>query len=449
MKSRAALSLVLLPLATCGEPSAAVPPPVILVTLDTVRADTLSCYGAPPGSTPHLDGFAGVADRYEKCVSAAPWTMPTHASLFTGLYPFEHGAHSFLPETIGDGDNVFGLHPRFETLAEAFAARGYRTAGIVANAHYLRPTLGLEDGFETWDVSREPGGRVTARALAWLDEYGADPRPTFLFVNYMDAHRPYRTGDPRDGAVRKLNALIEQVLVRGEESEPLGSEVRALHQKAVSNLDRIVGTLFDGLKERGLFERSIIVVTSDHGEAFGGHGVVEHSKDVYEDLVRIPLLVKLPGQTAGSVKSERASSVDVAGLVAAALAGTDAESLAAVFPRTPGGHPVVVENHFSRVKDLKRYGERFRRQRRAIYDGPLKLVVGSDGTAELYHVEDDPFETVDLAADRPEDVERLSRELEETLARGVYRGDRVLPGQLDAAQRQEMNALGYGGGDER
>ncbi|MEL6905555.1 MAG: sulfatase, partial [Planctomycetota bacterium] len=385
----------------CSPDPERVPPLVVLVSLDTVRADELSCYGGPEGASPVLDAFAAVATRYERCISTAPWTLPSHASMFTGLFPSEHGAHSFLPQDGYRGDNVFALHPSYETLAEALGARGYRCGAFVANSIYLRPGLGLEAGFDPWDVRRNRAEVLTGRALEWLDGVGAGERPAFLFLNYLDAHRPYRTGDPEDRARARLDELIEAVMVEGGEPGALGRDVAALHQKAVTLLDAELARLFDGLKERGLFDRAVVVVTADHGEAFGAHGVVEHSKDVYEDLVRVPLVVKESRQTEGAVRTELASAVDVPGLVAAALAGTDAASAAAVFPRLPGTHPVIAENHFSRIKDVSRFGDRFRRVRRALYDGDAKVVVGSDGSLELYELEGDPGELTDLAGSQP------------------------------------------------
>ncbi|MEM1449388.1 MAG: sulfatase [Planctomycetota bacterium] len=441
------VALTLLAVACGGDP--ALPPPVVLISLDTVRADCLSVYGGPDGATPTLDAFAARATRHASCVSTAPWTLPSHASMFTGLYPSEHGAHTFLPGEGHRGDNVFALAPRFETLAEALARLGYRTGGIVANAVYLRPMLGLEAGFEAWDVRRDPGARVTDRALAWLDGLPDGDRPPFLFVNYMDAHRPYATGDAGVDATAELDALIEGVMVRGEAPGAQGERVRALHQRAVTRLDAEIARLFDGLRQRGLFERALVIVTSDHGEAFGGHGVVEHSKDVWEELVQVPLLVKAPGQTRGELQGARASSVDVPGIVAEALAAAGYPDLDAVFPRRPGSHAVRAENHYSRLRDLARFGDRFRRRRYALYDGPWKLVVGSDRSVELFDLDADPEELTDLAEESHDVVVRLVADLERELAAAPYEGERVRPGQLTRQQAQDMGELGYGGGSER
>ena len=441
-----ALSLLLttLGVAACGEPPA--PPSVVLISLDTVRADNLSVQGGPAGATPNLDRFASGADRYEVACSSAPWTMPSHASMFTGLFPFEHGAHTFLPGDGHRGDNVFALHPRFQTLAEALAGEGYATHGVVSNTIYLRPGLGLDAGFQSWDVRRESGAAVTARALSWLDARAGGDRPAFLFVNYMDAHRPYATAAPGGDGHAALDALIDRVMVEGEPAGDMGTAVRALHQDAVTLLDAEVGKLLDGLEERGLLEDALVIITSDHGEAFGAHGVVEHSKDVYEDLVRVPLLVKSPGQREGRVIDTRASSVDVPGLVAQGLAAAGLPALNAAFGRTPGNHPVIVENYYSRMRDLERFGDRFRRRRVAIYERSNKLILDSSGIAELYLLDGDPAEATDVAAEHAELVEIMGGWLDSVLSEGAFDGERALPGQLTRAQAAEMGELGYGGG---
>ncbi|QDV09652.1 Choline-sulfatase [Planctomycetes bacterium Poly30] len=435
---------------SCG-PSASsddLPPPVILISLDTVRADCIGVYGAPEGSTPALDAFSLGADRYETCTSAAPWTMPSHASLFTGLYPFEHGAHSFLPPDDATGDNVFALNDRFKTLAEALQGNGYRTGGVVSNAIYLRPELGLDQGFADWDVERAPAPEINRRALAWLDKDRSSGRPTFLFVNYMDAHRPYRTGDPEKLVNQHLDRLLFEVMNQGELDPELAALVESLHQKAVTRLDAELERFFDGLKERGLFDDSLIVVTSDHGESFGAHAIVEHSKDVYEDTVQVPLIVKLPGQRSGRVIRDRASSVHVAGLIAGALGGTDAETLSDLFPRVPGptAENVLVENYYSRLKDLQRFGDRFKRRRWALYDGSIKLIAGSDNGVELYDLSTDPGELTNLAEERSSVTERLLGELQARLGGPTaYEGDPVFPGNLTDRQRADFDQLGYGG----
>jgi arylsulfatase A-like enzyme len=422
----------------CGR-APELPPMVILVSLDTVRADRWASV-----ATPAFDRLAARADRYAEGIAAAPWTLPSHASMFTGLHPTEHGAVSFDVEVLED--NAHPLHPDHVTLAETLRSAGYLTAGFVANTVYLTPRHGLDQGFDTWEVRRQRGDLVTRDALAWIDRQEGREAPLFVFLNYMDAHRPYNARAAPDGrqSVALLDELIERVMVRGEgESEAvvkLREELVACYDEALENLDRALGALFDGLEQRGLLDGALVIVTADHGEAFGEHGLVEHSKDVRECLLRVPFAVKNPRQRAGRDVARRASSVDVAGLVAEA---TDIGR--ARYARLPGNHAVLAENRYSRPHDLMRFGARFRAVRRVLYEGDLKLIVDARGAVELYDLAADPGEGTDLAATRSADASRLAATLDAELARAPWPGPFLVPGALDEAQRRELRALGYGG----
>jgi len=422
----------------CGRGPEA-PPTVILVSLDTVRADRWAS-----AATPAFDRLAARADRYAAGLAAAPWTLPSHASMFTGLHPTEHGAVSFDVEVLED--NAHPLHPDHVTLAETLQSAGYRTAGFVANTVYLTARHGLDQGFDTWQVRRQRGDLVTRDALAWIDAQAGGDAPLCVFLNYMDAHRPYNARATPDGrqSVALLDELIERVMVRGERDTDavaaLRADLVACYDEALTNLDAALGALFDGLQQRGLLDGALVIVTSDHGEAFGEHGLVEHSKDVRECLLRVPFVVKNPRQRAGRDVAATASSVDVAGLVAGA---TDVGR--GRFTRLPGNHAVLAENRYSRPQDLLRFGARFRAVRRALYDGDLKLIVDSRGTVELYDVAADPGELTDLAATRAPDALRLAAALEAELARAPWPGPFLKPGALDETQRRELRALGYGG----
>ncbi|MEM8713144.1 MAG: sulfatase [Planctomycetota bacterium] len=436
-----------------GGSSEQAPPHVIVISLDTLRADRIGCYAGESGTgarTPRLDAFAAAADRYVSCTSSSSWTLPSHASMFTGLYPFEHGTHGFRVE--GMVDNAHPLHPDHDTLAEELQRAGYRTAGFVANTVYLAVRYGVAQGFDVYEVKRQPAAAVTDRVLAHLDDVNR-AEPQFLFVNYMDMHRPYG-GMSTEELLRlpaeerpdeMLEALCRRVMNDGEPAGELGERVLGMYDAALTGLDAEIGRLLDGIAERGMLENAVVIVTSDHGEAFGTHGIVEHAKDVYEPLVSVPLIVKAPGQTGGRVIEDRlGSSVDVPGLVAANLGGERGAALQESFPRQPGSHPLISEIHFARPRDIVLYTERFQHVRTAWRDGSFKLVSGG-AAPELYDLAEDPGELRDLSDAEPQRLATMQLALERFLAANAYGGERLMPTSPTAHQLREAAEIGYGG----
>jgi len=196
MRSLPSLALVSVSLLACApDRRADAPPNVVLLVLDTVRSDHLGCYGYGRPTSPGIDAFARGATRYTRSLSAAPWTVPTHASLFTGKAPLAHGAHTIKIEARGHPD-VRPLDDDALTLAEVFAAEGYDTAAFAANTAFLARQWKLDQGFQTYHLERVRADALNRSVFAWLDAHGDEP--FFLFVNYIDAHRPYDTR-PRRG----------------------------------------------------------------------------------------------------------------------------------------------------------------------------------------------------------------------------------------------------------
>ena len=425
-------------------------PNVLLITLDTVRADHFSSYGYPKLTTPHLDAFASRATRYRTCIATSPWTVPSHASLFTGRHSFEHGAHSFEPKGAKYA-NVFPLDDSHETLAEVLGKEGYVTGGIVANRVYLDPLLNLEQGFETWEVKHVLSPKINRHVFRWLERHR--DQSFFLFVNYMDAHRPYNV-TPAGGERRypkaqypahTLDALISRVMIDGDPPGELGELVVEQYDRAIRNLDAQLGRLLQRLEALDLYDDTLIVVTSDHGEYFGEHGLVEHSKDVYRQALEVPLIVKRPGQTRGEVVEIPASLVDVPRMILAGISPALLERHGDRFPYALGAHPVIAENYFSRPKDVLHpaYGQRFRRVRTALMEDGYKLIHSSDGSHELYRLEGDPDEASDEIAALPERAREMSEALRRLQERGrwIHSGDGELP--LSAEQIEALRQLGY------
>lgn len=430
------------------------PPNVLLVTLDTVRADHLSAYGYPVATSPRLEALARHATLYRRALATSPWTIPTHGSLFTGKFPFEHGAITFKVDQ-PEARNAWPLPAEHLTLAEALREAGYQTAAFVANGGYLAPHWGFDQGFDSYLARQVWAAELNKPIKRWLKRQAR--APFFLFVNYIDAHRPYnsvaRPGllprpvtPPDDG--RLLMRLADEVLpARKPVPAELRQKVIDQYDTALANLDEELGRLIDRLVELGLYDDTLIVVTSDHGEYFGEHHLVEHSKDVYEAALRVPLLVKLPGQREGRVDETPISSVDLPRLVLEALPVEAARARLERFPYQPGNHPLLAENEFTRAKDLvgRPWSWRFDRIRTAFYEGPFKLLRSSDGRHELYELERDPHESSDLAGQDKARLARLLASLERfegSRARYRHAGPPALA-EPDAQERELLRSLGY------
>lgn len=395
-------------------------PNVVLLVMDTARADHFSCYGYERSTSPDIDALAAVATRYEHAIAPAPWTLPSHASMFTGKDKFEHGARTY--EELSQAPNNARPLPEDQvTIAAALRALGYRTGGFVANRAFAGPGWGLERGFDTYVAQPGPGSRVNALALEWLDSVRAGP--FFLFVNYMDTHG-YYNATPRPGVVvwsvqneRKLLDRVYDVIMAGDEPVPteLLQQLVDQYDTAIANVDLHVGHVIERLRELKLYDNTLIIVTADHGEFLGEHGLMTHSKDVYEEVAKVPLVIKNPFQTSPSLVLQPTSLTVLARLILAQLPPDIITRYDPYFPNAPGKQPVLCESYYSRPKDLNHpiWGHRFHRIRSAIYDWPYKYIHSTDCQCELYNLEEDPYESRDLYEAKPEVAAKMLGMLEE------------------------------------
>ncbi len=309
-------------------------PDVILIVLDTVRADRMSVYGNQ-GTTVNLEKFSRDALVFENCIASSSWTLPSHASMFTGLSPSEHGSHTVLGSK---KVKWFGGHPaprplsdKFVTLTEVFRYNGYKTAAIISNFGFLAPWVNIKQGFQIYD-SRNNIGIVNIaypfRPLLYLFSYvsNVSPKiissfrtadditgetlklldkrafsPLFLFLNYMDAHAPNYPPRPFSGyfpdtPFPQLYRFKQYMLkFTGKLSKKSwDSYMLTQYDAEIAFLDDQLGRLFSHLKDIGIYNSSLIIVTSDHGELFGEHGLYGHRNAMYEGNVRIPLIIKFP-----------------------------------------------------------------------------------------------------------------------------------------------------------
>jgi arylsulfatase A-like enzyme len=445
----ASLALALAALA-CTDPT---PPNVVLVSIDTLRADSIGAYGGPV-PTPGLDRLAAEGVLLEQAFAPTPTTAPSHVTLLSGLHVQNHG-------TLGNGPITLRELP----LEAAFRRAGHHTAGFVSS-YVLSDKLGWAAGFAHYDAdfsrSRSElrsievdleemteifegeeldrnGIHTTEAARAWL---ASAPEPFFLFVHYFDPHTPYAQ---RKHYLARLRAAAIDLAGRGTPEytgEKLRRAVFGYHAEVLFVDDALQG-LLAALDDRRLRDRTLVVVTADHGEGLGQHGWMGHTVHLYDEQIHVPLLLRWPGRLpAGARLAEPVGLVDVAPTIAelagVALPGTvDGRSLAAALQRGVEPEPAPVFGIRPRFK--KPFGAHFG-EKRSVRSGRWKLIRAEDGPEELYDLQSDPGETRNLRGDRPEIAAELAALLERHAA--TRSGVAAQP-ELTEEQRRALEALGY------
>ena len=387
--------------------------PVVLVSIDTLRSDRLPAYGYAGVSTPHLDRFRRDAILFESAWSPCPMTLPSHVTMLTGLLPPEHGVRNNVGFAF-DG----ARHPHLPGLLRA---GGYAT-GAAVSSYVLRGETGLAALFDEYEDSLDPrhgtgfadqqraGSLTLGFAKRWLDAHAGVP--FFYLFHIYEPHVPWDPPEP----------------FRGRYPHPYDGEVAAA--------DAVVGDLLEHLRRTGVYDRAIVIVTSDHGEGLGDHGEEQHSILLYREAIQVPLLVKLPGSVrAGESVKEPAQLADIAPTVAE-LVGVEA-------PRTSSGRSLL-KLGVGRAPPRVLYAETLYPRLHlgwsdlgSVVDGRWHYIFGP--RPELYDLAKDPRETVDLAAREPAIGERLRAALEQ-VPRGPEAPSGVAP---DVAER--LAALGYVG----
>jgi len=441
-RSRLALPLALaVSLGGCEEPRAR--PDVLLVTVDTTRADHLSCYGHFARTTPHIDAVAARGLLFENAYAPMPLTLPSHASMLTGLTPRRHGVL----------ENGGVLDEGLETLAERMAAAGYRTCGVVA-ARVLDEASGIAQGFEAFDAptaTHARGGEaVTDAALAWLARSGPDA-PRLLWVHYYDPHSPHGTPegfDPDVPLAPLLEHLRENEDLQARRHDLSPPRVRALwklYAEEIQYMDAQIGRLLAGLPRP---DETLVVIVGDHGEGLYEHGARGHGENVYEEQMRVPLIVTPPGRH-GPARVEDPVTVEEvhATILGYALEGREDASLLSV-GRRARPRPILVERpHFPSTHQRETAAERdVSGVMIGVLDGRWKLIRGPEGTLELYDLAADPAELTDLAQARPDRRARRDGLIEAWIEQHpAARRDDV---ELSDERRAMLEALGYLGGDD-
>jgi choline-sulfatase len=385
---------------------------VLLISIDTLRADRLGCYGDGLARTPAIDGLAARGVLFTQATSSCPLTLPSHTSMLTGTYPFVHGAR----------DNGFFVSSEQELLSERLQAAGYST-GAAVSAFVLNREFGLDRGFDLYDdvngSDREPkaqrrGDRTTDRAIEWLE--GAAQGPFFLFVHYFDPHFPY---DP---------------------PEPFASQFADRYRGEIAFIDTQVGRLLEALRRLNVEQHTLVILTSDHGEGLGEHDEDTHGIYLYDTTLHVPLIVAAPGLLpAGQRVDAQVRLIDIAPTVLDLLAqpplpGAQGESVVPLVSGESRDHRLAYAESLQGMYNFG-YSPLF-----ALRGRGWKLIHAP--RPQLYHVASDPRELQDLAAQEEERTRGMRQALSGILEEAPP-GSGSTGSRLSEEGLRRLQALGY------
>ena len=393
----------------------------ILISIDTLRPDHLHCYGYERPTSPAIDDLAASGVRFEDVTTPCPWTLPSHVSMLTGMYPSRHGVKN----------EVSRLRDDVPTLATRLAARGFQTMGVV-NSHFLADRHGLERGFESHSYVSELAGEmspsqtipnrgdeITNQALDLLDR--RDGRPFFLFLHYYDVHTDYTPEDrfreqfvgsydgPVDGSTQQLVTLRRENV---QLSVPDLQHLRDLYDAEIRQLDEQIGRITRYLDENGLRDSTLIVFTSDHGEEYQEHGSVLHGRTYYQEVIAAPLIMSGPGVPAGTTIEEPVHVVDVTPTILGLLGlpARDEDDGICLIDHWRDPEAIPKGRFLFAEADWKNEQPDMGRMVRI---GPHKLKYDRfTQETELYDLAADPLEQVDLSSTEPERLEALLKRIE-------------------------------------
>jgi choline-sulfatase len=397
---------------TAGSPA---PGPVILISIDTLRADHLPAYGYTNVRTPNIDALVRESVLFEHAWSHAPQTLPAHTSILSGQLPFEHGVRDNVGFTVRKGQWF---------VQSALHARGWPTGGFVS-AYVIRTATGINQGFDVYDSEMPPvssersigqvqrdGGQTLAAAMKWLDTLDS-AKPFFLFVHFYEPHKPYEP-PPRYASY-------------------------APYDGEIAYADELVGRLLDRLRSGGVYERATIVLLADHGEGLGDHGEQEHGLFLYQETTRVPLIVKLPGRHPARRVAAPVQQIDVAPTIldfagAPRRAELRGRSLRPLLEGTGTLPEVSIYSEALYSRYHFGWSELY-----GLTDSRYHFIRAPRD--ELYDLQRDPGESASIAGQRPQ-VRQAMRGALESLVSG---SPIAAPAQVDEQDRQRLAALGYVG----
>lgn len=462
-------------------------PNIILISIDTLRADHLSCYGYKLPVTPNLDRLASEGALFKNAYSTAVWTPPAHASMLTGLYPCQHGVV-----------HQNKLRSDIPTLAEHLQNNGYHTAGFVNNSQVgglVGLNRGHKDFYEVWQGlskdqifkrvehkarqlagSSDHGASETNKLIIrWLTEGWNQEKPFYLFIHYIDAHNPLKAPRPfrYKYLTKNLRTQVDMAKIRKVADNPLvcftddfelsEAEIRALtclYDEEINYLDFKVGELVDSLKKMNLLDESLLILTADHGEHLGEHGMYSHVASLYEPIVHIPLILRYPA----AVKPETVShqpvhhidifptileSIDLDKTNGVTNTGRSLfESLEknaasrTLFAEWEGRIPHFVRDRLNN-KNRERIKQQFTNKLWMSRTADFKLIADSRDQFELFNTKDDPDETINLCRKESTIFNKLRTALENWRDSTSRAQTSVSYDYSEETLKKHLKALGY------
>jgi arylsulfatase A-like enzyme len=468
LRHRAALvALLCCALAGCASPPP--PPNVLVVLVDTLRPDRLGAYGNRRGLTPFLDELAARSTVFGNAYAQSSWTNPSVASLFTSRYQSQHRIISFGSVLSADE----------QTLAEVLKAHGYTTGAFSAN-FLLQPKLGFDQGFDTYKSMSRPGTNaatgkpkllkaraetINAAVFNWLDARPDAAQPTFLYVHFMEPHAPY--DPPAEALAKAFGGAPQPDLQRVNDfmempgfppDDEVVAAARLYYDAEVAAMDTSLRALFAGLEQRGFLRDAVVVLLADHGEELKEHGLLGHHQTLYEEVIRIPLMIQMPGQ---ATRQDIAAPVETLDIAPTLLARLGIEAPASFVGLSldrdlPGARPLGLGQRlrawlspaapptprpiYSEL--IKEAGTlRLSPHERAVVDDGNKAIADVDGSTEYYDLRRDPGETNrDGVAAEQRGVLMRALDALRALADGASGAPH---GGLDEQTKERMRALGY------